>query len=61
MLINFEMILQLEHLKQILYLIPDFYVYTEKRDENRKFDLLIALPESSDLEERKRSFRKRLY
>jgi ribosomal protein S15P/S13E len=44
MLITHEITLELEHLKQILFICPHFYIWKEKRDERGRLDVLISLP-----------------
>ena len=53
--------MELYHLKQILFIDKDLYVCKREKDKDNNWDILVDLPENIKIEERKKSFKEKLY
>lgn len=53
--------LDLTHIKQLLFIDPKIYQYFWQKDKNNINDILLALPHNAELPQRKNEFKEKLY
>lgn len=56
-----QMVVELQHLKQILFITPSLYLCSREKDKDNCPDILLDLPPNPDLLQRKNSFKEALY
>lgn len=53
--------MELQHLKQILFIDRTMYTYSREKDKDQSYDILLDLPANGDLNLRKNHFKEQLY
>lgn len=56
-----QVLVELQQLKQILFLDSTLYSFSRDKDKDHSYDILLDLPPSPDLNQRKNQFKEHLY
>lgn len=56
-----QILMELQHLKQILFIDRTMYTYSREKDKDQSYDILLDLPANADLNLRKNHFKEQLY